>query len=231
MTVDHQAIQQADQALAIIEQFESLLEDLEAFVETLPKDHYQEGEVLLKKLQSLYQVINIDANHIDPLEEPIQKKRSKIERYRLASEVVRLAEEEGFYQKDIANRLGLSRSLVSKFLHQYENAKPSERAKWRRYSIFDTADQLEKLAATINRELARYQGEDGAIHVKYIDQMRQLIKESQQWMDKVSEQQKLEEIVRKVTEILSEECPSAEQQARIAQKFEQIGFGKTLPSS
>jgi len=218
-----EAIEKADKSLAVIEQFEAVIEDLDSFINSLPQMYLEEGKPVLERLKSLYELINIDVTNIDTLDLNSKKARSKIERRRLSHEVIRLIEEEGLYYKEVGERLGISGSTVSKFYKQYENAKLSERAAVRRSSIFDTYDQMESLSAKIYKALATYEGMDGNVHVKYIEQMRKLITEAHQWMDRVSEKQKLEEIGMIVREVLSN-C-TKDQEELIAKRFEEIGLG------
>ena len=229
MTINNEAIERADKALAIIEQFETLLEDLKSFREEIPQLYQSELDPLLQRLSSLYEVINVDASDIETLDLSVKPRKSKIERRRLSGEIIRLIEEEGLSQKEVANRVEMSPQTISKFIKQYNQAKPAEQAKSRRTSIFQTYEQFEKLAAIIYKEIARYEGMDGQVHVKYVDQLRNLIKESQQWMDRNSERQKLEEIAMTVKEILQDCTP--EQSKKIAERFESIGINKSLSLS
>lgn len=230
MTTDeNQALQQADTALAIIEQFEAAINDLESFINELPQIYYDEGQPMLQRLKSLYETVDLNVGSgIDTLDYNVKSARSKIERRRLSSEVVRMSEKQGLTNEEIAERIGdISKDTVGKFLREYRKAKPSERARIRRTSIFDTYDQLEKLAAMIYRELARWEGQDGDVHVKYVKELRELIKESHQWMDRVSEREKLEEIAMTVQDVIFEYVP-AENQKKVVERFETLGLGKQL---
>lgn len=219
---DSNAIEKADKSLALIEQLEAVLDDMESFINELPKLYYQEGKPILERLKGFYEILNIDSTNIDALDLNWKPLKSKIERRRLSHEIIRLSEEEGLSHQAIADKVDLSRSTIQKFVKQYQQAKPSEKAKQRKDSIFQTYDQLERLSTLIYRELARYEGQDGNIHVKYIEQLRKLITEANQWMDRASERQKLEEIAMIVREVLTE-C-TEDQEKLIAQRFEEIGL-------
>lgn len=227
MPINNSAIERADSALAVIEQFEAIIEDVKSIREDLPKLYQTELDPIIQRLNSLYEVINVESVDIETLDNQIKPKKSKIERRRLSGEIIRLIEDEGLNQQEVANRVGVSSQLISKFIKQYNQAKPSEQAKKKRTSIYQTYEQFEKLAAIIYKEIARYEGMDGHVHVKYIDQLRSLIKESQQWMDRQSEREKLQEIAMTVKEILQECTP--EQSKKIAERFEHLGIQKTLP--
>lgn len=228
---DNQALQQASRALAVIEQFEAVLNDLESFINTLPQIYYDEGQPLLARLRSLYEAVDVNEGSLESVQ-MLQRQggKSTIERLRLESEVVRLSEEKGLSNSEIAERFeALSEEMIRRFLKKYREAKPSERARVRRSSIFDTYDQLEKVAALIYRQLARYEGQDGNIHVKYVKELRELIRESHEWMDRASERQKLDEIALEVRDIVAEF--DEEKAVKLAKRLEQRGLGNRLAAA
>lgn len=217
-----EALQKAQSALSIIEQLELLLTNLTAFSSQLNKLHRDELEVYISQLKSLISALDdnpedLDLLHFKPLTAPL---RSKIERLKLGGEIVRLREK-GYTINEISAELGLQGPAVSRFLKYYDQAKPSEKAKIHRISIFDTANQFEEIAATIYRMMARLEN-NGEVHVKYIAELRQVIVAAQKFMEQVSDRLQMEKIKEAVIAILIEELP--EKRETILKRFGELNL-------
>lgn len=222
-----EAIDKAYAALSLIEQLESCMSGFKALIEYLPADHKPEYGVYLDQLEKLITVLDNDSEKLGvgelikgiPL---TQMRASKIERLGLASQVIRLREINKCSCNEIASRLQIDAASVSRFLKFYDSAPLSQKTKYQRSSIFDTTTQYEEVGTMIYRQLARLEDSDAENHVRYISELRQLLKAAHEWMDKVNTQNQMAEVKEAVIDILSTCLP--EQQERIIKQFSSIGI-------
>ncbi len=229
MSLETQALSSAGAALGLIEQLENLVSDLREFGLTIPALARSELEVLVERLSAVAKLLDDDENLPDLIKglQLSGRVASKVDRLKLGGEIVRLREVGRATNAEIAQQLGIGEQTVGRFLRFYDQCKPSEKARYQRSSIFDTTNQYEDLAAMIWRQLARLENLDNENHVRYISELRQLIKAAEQWMEKINQANKIEELRMAVAEILASELPH--RRAEILQRFATIGL-QGLPS-
>lgn len=200
-SVDTKAVQDANAALGLIEQLDELVTDLKAFKDVLPTEHKQELEVYLEKLSILSKLLD-DTDEIAFKDKLIGKKLTKIERLNLGGEIVRMREISKLTVDEIASQLSLGKSTILRFLKYYDKSKPSEKQQIRRSSIFDTAEQLEKLYAIIGRLLATTELTDSENHVRGISELRQTIKLAKEVLDEDRNRNREAEFKARMVEVL-----------------------------
>ena len=223
---EHQrALTKAHKALAFMEQFQQVKRDLDELKTVLPRTYRSECEAISTKLGALLTVLDVGEEEIFKTITGASTEgvvRSKVERLRIGGEIIRLRTEVRMSYADIAERFAIATSTVSAFCKAYEQASPSEQARIRRTSIFDAGNQYEELGAMIYRQLARLETSgDAENHVKYISELRQTLKQAEQWMERISVNSKLEQIRGIVMEVLLDECP--EKRTLIMQRFAAMG--------
>lgn len=223
---EHQrALTKAHKALSFIEQFQQIERDIKELVVVVPRTYRADLKLIEAKVNGLLQVLDVGEEQIFQTITSAKTEgvtRSKIERLRIGGEIIRLRNEVKLSYKAIADRFEIHEHTVSAFCKAYDQATPTEQARIKRTSIFDSHNQYEELGAMIYRCLARLE-QDGELetHVKYIGELRQTLKQAEQWMDRVSVSSKLEQIRAIVMEVLLDELP--EKRTLIMQRFAEMG--------
>ncbi|MGG6281743.1 hypothetical protein ACQ4M3_09255 [Leptolyngbya sp. AN03gr2] len=229
----NQAIANASAAIGLIEQLGVILEDLNSYKNTLPSIHQVELVGIATRLTSLIKVLDEDEN-LPSLVQSMQlsgRVSSKVERLRLGGEIIRLRELGRMSIDEIATQIALAPQTVSRFLKYYDSIKdPSEKSRFQRASIFDTTNQLEDLSAMIYRQLAKLESVDPEHHVRYIGELRMTIKAAQEWMDRVSNAQKMDELKSVVAEILMRYVSETDRPMAI-RDIQQAGMRTASPST
>lgn len=224
-------LDRANKTLALIEQMELITKALKVLEELVPLELKTEVRTVLSRAEILYTALNdneegaalveLSTNLSDSL-------KSKIERLGLGAEIVQMRRNGSSY-REIGAALDVNPASVSKFCKIYDLATPAKKAELRKKSIFDTAQNMEDLAAALYRQLARLEVSDPEHHVKYVSEMRQLIISAQKFMEHLSTKQKIDNISQLVMEILLQELP--ERRGEILKKFSEIGFRGMLQSA
>jgi AcrR family transcriptional regulator len=195
-------------ALAIIEQFELLLQNLKSFSQELSSSHRLELNVHIETLKSLIEILDTsDTPFVNLKDSKPDGFRSIVERLKIAGELIRLRGEPGTKTKDLAEMFGISEGTIIRFFRYYDSCKPSQQIKYQRISIFDTTQQLEQLAVTIQRNMARLEGHNDDVNVKYVAEMRQVIIAAAQLAEKMSNYEQYVQFKAAVESILLEELP------------------------
>lgn len=202
---------EVNQAVALIEQFELLGEDLKGFVEALPTKYKDEGEVYCKKYNSLLSILDSDvSDEFDVLAEKdlsgIQSK-SIIERFGISDELIRLRKD-GKTINELALTFRIATGTISRFFRYYDKLKPTEKKKLQRRSVFNTIDELEELAVMIKRNIARLEGQDDEVNVRLIGELRQTIIAAASLAEKMANHERFEKFTQAVIRVLSDELPA-----------------------
>lgn len=229
-STDAKALQEANAALGLLEQIEELNANLTAFSLTLNENQTAELSIYIKKLAALSSLLDDETNTPSLLSTNLLSKGlNKIERLGLGGEVIRLREVNKLQASEIASQLSLGVDTVRRFLKFYDNCKPSEKTKYQRTSIFNTAQQLEDLNVIIYKLLARTELVDAENFTRGISELRQTIKLAADVLEKSAAKNKEADFRRIMTEILCKELPHRQQE--ILQKFATIGINPVLESA
>ncbi len=92
----------------------------------------------------------------------------------------------------------------------------------RRTSIFDTTEQWERLGARMEALYARVETSDYQVSAQVLAEFRKTIESAEKFMNRLSDQQKLDQIRQIVQEILIQELP--EKRVEIIMKLGQAGL-------
>lgn len=224
-------LDRANKTLALIEQMELITQSLKVLEDLVPPELKTEVRTVFSRAESLYTALNETeegAALVELSTSLSDSAKTKIERLCLGSEIIQMRRNGSSY-KDIGEVLDLNPTSVSRFCKAYDLATPAKKAELRKKSIFDTAQNMEDLAAALYRQLARLEASDPEHHVKYVSEMRQLIISAQKFMEHLSTKQKIDNISQLVMEILLQELP--ERRGEILKRFSDIGFRGMLQSA
>lgn len=233
-TVNASAIEGTERVLALIEQLETLCTDLDDLEEVLPIRYKTNIRAIKARSVAILKVVDGDSTETDEEVYKALKERnsltnatkSKIERLGLQEQVIRLRQSGKTY-KEIADQLGIGDRLVSRFCNIYDSLSPKEQVKTRSRSIMDFVGHWEEMGALIYRMLAKLEG-DPENHVKYMSELRQLLKGVEQFQSRYSAQQEVQQIKEIIQDILIQELP--EKRLAIMQRFREAGVNKLLPA-
>lgn len=223
------------ESLALIELFENLVQDLGAFVGDIKRTSLDEskldqdavlalsvqGEVLYKRAQSLVTTLDTDTVALPIIKERslTRQYKSKIERLGIGGVLIQ-QRQAGESIPALARHHTLGEDTIRRFFKTYDAAKPTEKARLRRNSMTDIVGRLEELGAMIYRQLARLEGNQDDIHVKYVTELRLTIELSSKLAQQMISYQRYEEFIRCVGEILKSELP--DRKAEIIQKLNKL---------
>lgn len=118
--------------------------------------------------------------------------------------------------EEIAEYYNLSVVSVRRFLKYYDNCKPSEQMTLRKKSVFDITDQLEDLTIIIQRQLSNLEGENDEVHVQYVREMRLVLAQAAEVVDKINNYQTLQKVVESIGDVISEVIPEKRKEIYIA---------------
>jgi hypothetical protein len=200
------------QAIALIEQFETLNEDFKNFVKTLPHKYKTEGEVHSDRLDNLLTILDSEkmSEEFEPLASSKLSGRqsaSIVERLGISQELIRLRKE-GATIAELAMRFTISTKSISRFFKYYDNLEPSKKAKVQRRSVFNTVDELEELMIVIKRNMARLEATDDENNIKLIEVLRKLIMDAANLSEKMANQERYQKFTEFVIRVLMDELPS-----------------------
>jgi hypothetical protein len=232
---NNSAVARAQRALAIIEQFEKIVKDLESLYENVGLEYRAEVSVVKTRAKSLFDMLNNSEEgeellHALNADNNINgtSVRGVIANLGIGSEIIRLRTVERRSYKEIAERYSLSEITVSKFCRLYDQLTPLEKVKERNRSIMDFVGHWEEMGSLIYRMLAKLEN-DPENHVRYIAELRQLLKNVEGFQARYTAQQELQQVKDIVREILLQELP--EKQALILARFKDTGVNKLLSQS
>lgn len=231
-TVNATAIEGTERVIALIEQIETLCTDLRELETAVPIKYKNDVSAVKERARAILKLIDEDTQDTEVYQAIKERSsltnatKSKIERLGLQEQVIRLRHSGKTY-KEIGEQLGVSSHLVSRFCNIYDTLSPKEQIKTRSRSIMDFVGHWEEMGALIYRMLAKLEG-DPENHVKYISELRQLLKGVEQFQSRYSAQQEIQQIKDVIQEILIQELP--EKRLLIMQRFREAGVNKLLPS-
>lgn len=197
-------------ALAIIEQFELLHSRYVTLEEKLSGRNKKELEACNGMLAALIEAIDQSNSPIEVLREnPLggRQWQSIIQRMQISSELIRMRGEPGMSIAKLSEIFAVAPGTISRFFRYYDKAKPSEKIRMQRASIFDSAEQLEELSVTIQRNMARLEGVNDEVNVKLIAELRQTIQLAALLTEKMANYQRYNAFMQAVYDILKEELP------------------------
>lgn len=230
--VNASVIEGTERVLGLIEQLETLCQDLTALEEAIPIKFKMELALIRERANAILKIIDEDSDN-DAVLEAIKERssltnttKSKIERLGLQEQVIRLRHAGKTY-KEIGEQLGVGTYIIRRFCNIYDKLTPKEQIKTRSRSIMDFVGHWEEMGSLIYRMLAKLEG-DPENHVKYVSELRQLLKSVEQFQSRYSAQQEIQQIKDIIQEILVQELP--EKRLAIMQRFRQAGVNKMLPS-
>jgi uncharacterized protein YerC len=231
-TVNAEVLESTERVMAVIEQIDTLCIDLENLEQACPVSFRSDVTAVKERALAVRKAVDdeTDENTIYKL---IKERSaisgplgtSKIERLGLQEQVIKMRSH-GKNYKEIAEQLGLSAELIGRFCKVYDKLTPTDQVKIRSRSIMDFVGHWEEMGALIYRMLARLEG-DPENHVRYISELRQLLKNVEAFQSKYTAQQELQQIREVVRDILVQELPA--KRSAIMQRFRESGVTKLLP--
>lgn len=225
--VENYAIEVANRALSVLEQLTITYTDLNSEVQNLTLNQRADFAPIMERFKSLIDILCENDSELPELvkfKELDLNYNSKIERLRLGKQIVEL-KNSGCGTKEIATRLNVDTKTISNFVRFYNSATPQEKIRIERRSVFDITNNLEELNRQIYRMLANIE-HNPEVHVKYIGELRQVLKFAGDWMQRVSSNRKYEELKEVIISILADELP--EKRALIITRLEKVGFSHTI---
>lgn len=232
----NQAQQAALDVVSLMEQLEGLIRDFTAFTTVLPLEHRTEAEVYSQKLKAIFAAI--DTQEISPQAIGVMSKSlasqypSKIQRMGIASQLVSVREEGKYTLVEISERFGISPNTLRAFYSAYDSAKPSEKVKMKKNSVYDIQENMEGLHSMLLRTISRFEL-DGEINNRNLAEYRQLLALAQKQLKDFTTAQKFEKLATMVEEVLLQHC-RPESRREVMAEFQRIGltgFLDTVPSN
>lgn len=220
-------------ALAFVEEFVDLVEGFKQLGEKLSGDDKNHLSVLTAKLETLVQILDTERIPIPLVRENKlagNQYRSVIEKLGLAGELIRLRQGK-WTVKRICEHFDLAPRTVSRFFQYYDSMKPTEKVKYARKSVFDSTERLEELQVMILRQIARLEGSDDDIAVKYVSELRQTIQLAVTVSEKIANYQRYQSFTQLVSEILLQEIPPERRLAVLGKIEQHIPLTATLMPS
>ena len=204
------SFEEVNQAVALIEQFEILQENLSGFFDSLPTQYQNEASTHLNTLETLLSILDSDlADEFDSLSNSKLSGRlpkSSIERLGISQELIRLRKK-GKTISELANSFKIAPKTISNFFKSYDKMKPSDKAKVQKRSVFDTVHELEELAVLIKRNIARLEGQDDEVNVRLIGELRQTIIAASTLAEKMANHEQYQKFTDLVIRVLVDELP------------------------
>lgn len=208
-------VEKACTALSLIEQLQEVAAGLAVFAEKLPLEHQSELRVHLARLDAILAVLDTNMVYVPVLHGDEARKLAKhatINRLGLAGELIRLRNTGKYTDEALAGMFDLDVAEVKRFFRYYDAAAPSEKAKLRRQSVFNVSERLEDLLQIIVRQLARLEGLNDEVHVKYVAEFRQVVALATSLLEKVNHYQRLQQLIALVGDILVQELPDRQKE-------------------
>lgn len=201
----------ACQALAFIEQLISVAEQLKSIEDLMPIEGKAVFSAGLARLEAVIQALDTDVTlPIIQGEGKLAKLpfQSVITQLGIAGELIRQRSTGKVTVEALAAQYGISPATIRRFFQYYDAAAPSEKAKYRRQSVFDVTDRLEDLMQIIVRQMARLEGANDEVHVKYVGEFRQTLTLASQVIEKINNYQRFQQLIGLVADILADELPT-----------------------
>jgi hypothetical protein len=231
---DYRARESALNALSFIEIIESLIVDFTAYTNCLPAEYQIEATLYLSRIKTLREALDdegFDPSILGASASLSKKLPSKIQRMGVASQIISMREEGKFTIKEISERFGISAPTVKTFLDAYDKAKPVEKTRIAKTSVYDIQENMENLHGMLLRTIARFEL-DGDINNKNLSEYRQLLALANKQLKEYQSAQKYNQIAALIEQILLEYCDK-EARSKIVAEFQRLGlsgFFDTIPS-
>lgn len=225
------AAQSALDVVAFYEELEGIVRDLEGFIKNLNREDRVEGLTIHARLNSLCEAIGIgDVQEITrgTATQLSTAYPSKIKRLGVANQIVEMVQQKNISKEEIANRFGLSKDTITRFLKAYDAATPKEQAKLRKSSVYDIQTNMESLHAMMLRAISRFEL-DGEINARNLSEYRQLLTLAQKQLHEMNTNKKLDELASLIEEVLLVHC-LPESRPKVISEFQRIGLSGFLNS-
>lgn len=219
-------------ALAILEEFVELSNNLNDLSSRLPNNYKAEALSLAVKLESLVNILDSDQISI-----PVVKKakmsgysrKSVIDRLGIGAELLR-QREQGQTMTSIANKYSLSPRTVIRWFEYYDSLKPTQKSTYVGKSVFDTVQRLEELSSMLLQQIARLQGSQDDIAVKYVSEYKDTLRLALNFSEKLLKIKAYQEFKEKVSNILLKYVPPEARQLAL-REIAEAGAVHSLASS
>lgn len=229
-SLEHEALEKAEGAMAILEQLQSIISKVESLATVVPFDFRQELTVIAQQAQALYNVVNQEDCPIDLSESFAKLPKSKIMRLGINRQVIEM-KAKGRTYREIAEEFNVSEALVATFCRVYDRAVPSQQIAIRQWSIMDTASRMEELGALIYNQMARL-GNDPSNQNRYVESQIKLIKMAEDFMKGWETKEKIAQVQVTVQEIFVDELKNyPELQQSVMKRFQTLGIKGALKGS
>lgn len=196
-------------ALAILEEFVELSNSLNELSSRLPNDYKAEGLSLASKLESLVNILDSDQISIPVVKKARMSGYSRkcvIDRLGIGSELLR-QREQGQTMTSIAHKYSLSPRTVIRWFEYFDSLKPTQKSAYVGKSVFDTVQRLEELSAMLLQQIARLQGSQDDIAVKYVSEYKDTLRLALTFSEKLLKIKAYQEFKEKVSNILLKYVP------------------------
>jgi len=224
-----QPIDKVCTALGMIEQLGELAENFAQLTDYVDQSHRQEYETHVGKLKSVVATLDTDLVSLPIVQGSDQSNKlakfSKIHRLGIAGELVRLRDTGKYTIEELAVRFDVPAAQVARFFRYYDACKPSEKAKYRRQSVFEVSERLEELMQIIVRQMARLEAVNDEVHVKYVAEFRQTLAMAANLLEKVNHYYRFQQLITAVGDLLAHELPH--RQREITQAIYTLAKGIT----
>jgi predicted transcriptional regulator len=223
--LENEALEKADAALAMTEQLQSIIRDLESFGTLIPREFRDEINSLVGRTKALYEMVDSSPLDLNTLSERLPS--CKIVRMGINREIIELYLK-GMALSKIAEQFGVSADMVRRFCRFYDDSSQTEKITIRRWSILDTADRMEEIGALIFSQLANLNG-DPENQVKYVDSQLKLIKMAQEFLKSWETKGKIEKTQVIIQEIFQDELRDYPQlKESVLRRFSALGVRGAL---
>lgn len=225
-----------EEALAIVafvESLELLTGNYKLFCEALPKEHKTEAETYLAKLKAMVSALNGgDINlkkALDSQQPFFDKYPSKIKRLGIAGDIVKCYQEQAMTYKAIAERFGLSETIIINFFKAYNSAGAVEKHKIAKNNVYDIERNMQMLHAMLLRQLAKFEA-DGEISSKFISEYRQLLAMADKQLKEWTSHKKMDELGRIMAETFARYITNDKDREAVLNEFRTLGI-KGIPTA
>ena len=203
-------IDKACTALGLIEHLGMLADQFEMLLPQVLPEAQVEYETYCAKLRAVVATLDTDVVDIPIVRGEDSGKLAKfnqIHRLGIAGELVRLRATGRHTVESLAAQFDVPVSQIKRFFRFYDACSPSEKAKYRRQSIFEVSERLEDLLQIIVRQMARLEAINDEVHVKYVAEFRQTITLAANLIEKVNHYHRFQQLIGVVGELLVKELP------------------------
>ena len=226
-SLENEALEKADAALAMSEQLQSILRDVTALSGVVPKEFCGELQAIATRTKALYEMIDSSDTPLDINCSNERLPSSKLIRMGINREVIEL-HLKGIPSTKIAALFGVSPDLITKFCQFYNASTSSQKVAIRRWSILDTVERMEEMGALIYRQLANLSS-DPQNQVKYVESQIKLIKQAEEFMKSWETRRKIEKTQAIIQEIFQDELKDYPQlKEAVLRRFTSLGVKGVL---